>query len=94
MTHQYLLTVLFIWWALGQLLGSLVGFLFPFSHTVPVPEPNTGCLAADRKFLLSDHVSALSVPALRESGLAVLLVHYGWLHARPLCASFLCFPSL
>jgi hypothetical protein len=24
-SHQYLLTVLSIWWAMGQLLGSLVG---------------------------------------------------------------------
>jgi hypothetical protein len=27
-SHQYLLTVLSIWWAFGQLLGSLVSFLF------------------------------------------------------------------
>lgn len=93
-THQYLLTVLSIWWALGQLLGSLVGLLSLFSHTVQAPEPNTGCMAADREFLLPDHVAALSVSALRESGLAVLLVHHGWPHARPLCTSFLCFPSL
>jgi len=26
-THQYLLTVLSVWWALGQLLGSLVGII-------------------------------------------------------------------
>lgn len=54
----------------------------------------TGCMAPDREFLLPDHVSALSVSALRESGLAVLLVHNGWPHARPLRASFFCFSSL
>jgi len=31
-SHQYLLTVLSIWWALGQFLGSLVGLLFLFSY--------------------------------------------------------------
>jgi hypothetical protein len=31
-THQYLLTVLSVWWAIGQLLGSLVGLRFPFPH--------------------------------------------------------------
>jgi len=31
-SHQYLLTVLSIWWALGQLLGSLVGLLFIYSY--------------------------------------------------------------
>jgi hypothetical protein len=30
-THQYLLTVLSVWWALGQLLGSLVGLKFLLS---------------------------------------------------------------
>jgi MFS family permease len=34
-SHQYLLTVLSIWWAVGQLLGSLVGpYLF---QELPVP---------------------------------------------------------
>ena len=30
-SHQYLLTILSIWWALGQLIGSLVYFDFSFS---------------------------------------------------------------
>jgi len=36
-SHQYLLTVLSIWWALGQLLGSLVGPLFYIS-SLAVPQ--------------------------------------------------------
>lgn len=51
-------------------------------------------MAAYREFLLSDHVPAFSLSALRESGLALLPIHHGWLHARPLRDSFLYFPPL
>jgi hypothetical protein len=33
-SHQYLLTVLSIWWALGQLLGSLVGLCLVSERSV------------------------------------------------------------
>jgi len=51
-------------------------------------------MAADREFLLSDYVSAFSLSALRESGLALLPIYNGWPHARPLRDSFLYFSSL
>jgi hypothetical protein len=65
-----------------------------FSPYCTVPQPRAGCMAPDREFLLPDHLSALTVSALRESGLAVLFVYNGWPYARPVCASFLCFSSL
>jgi hypothetical protein len=51
-------------------------------------------MAADREFLLSDHVSAFSLSALRESGLALLPVHHGWPYALPFRDSFFYFSSL
>jgi hypothetical protein len=63
-SHQYLLTVLSIWWALGQLLGSLVGLSFYFSWPTSSSVKTTGCVATNREFLLPDHVSAFAVSAL------------------------------
>jgi hypothetical protein len=51
-------------------------------------------MAADRELLLSDHISAFTLSAFRESGLALLPIHHGWPHARPLRYPFLCFPPL
>ncbi len=51
-------------------------------------------MAVDREFLLSNHVSAFSVSAVRESRLALLPIHHGWPHARPILSSFVFFPSL
>ncbi|KAJ2987973.1 hypothetical protein NUW54_g9264 [Trametes sanguinea] len=60
-SHQYLLTILSIWWAFGQLVGSLVclPLLAPFvtlSHASPV-----GRLASNRRLLLRIRVQ---LPAL------------------------------
>lgn len=51
-THQYLLTMLSIWWAIGQLLGSLVSLAY---RSYPKPCYSTrsvDCMAAHRKLLL------------------------------------------
>ena len=90
-SHQYLLTVLSIWWALGQLLGSLVGlFLPPFI----VPQLRLGCVATTRQLFLPDDLSPFSMSAFRERRLALLPLRNGWTHAFPLRASFLCLPSI
>jgi hypothetical protein len=91
-SHQYLLTVLSIWWALGQLLGSLVGlFLLP---SFPLPHLRLGCVAINRQLFLPDNLSPFSMSALREPRLALLPLRNGWPHARPLRASLLCLPPL
>ena len=56
-THQWLTAVLSVWWALGQLVTSLVcisGF-DPITHTIHsvLTRSCTGCLAVHRELLLS-----------------------------------------
>lgn len=50
-SHQYLLTVLSIWWAIGQLTGSLVcevDIAVLFNN-----HPFVGCVAINHEFFLS-----------------------------------------
>ncbi|KAJ8591671.1 MFS general substrate transporter [Rhizopogon salebrosus TDB-379] len=42
-SHQYLLTVLSIWWALGQLLGSLVAWPLISNYSCPTTVPPSPC---------------------------------------------------
>lgn len=42
-SHQYLLTVLSIWWALGQLLGSLVAWPLIANFSCPTTSPPSPC---------------------------------------------------
>ncbi|KAI0299667.1 MFS general substrate transporter [Multifurca ochricompacta] len=42
-SHQYLLTVLSIWWALGQLIGSLVAWPLIANFSCPTTSPPTPC---------------------------------------------------
>ncbi|OAX35732.1 MFS general substrate transporter [Rhizopogon vinicolor AM-OR11-026] len=42
-SHQYLLTVLSIWWALGQLLGSLVAWPLIANYSCPTTVPPSPC---------------------------------------------------
>ncbi|KAN0109710.1 Major facilitator superfamily domain containing protein [Russula decolorans] len=42
-THQYLLTVLSVWWALGQLLGSLVAWPLIANFSCPTTSPPSPC---------------------------------------------------
>ncbi|KAL4266721.1 MFS transporter superfamily protein [Pleurotus pulmonarius] len=42
-SHQYLLTVLSIWWAFGQLLGSLVAWPLIGNFSCPTTEPPSPC---------------------------------------------------
>jgi hypothetical protein len=78
-SHQYLLTVLSIWWAFGQLLGSLVS---EFSFWINKEGHNCllGRLAFARKFLLSDHSSPFRLLSRIEHGLALLLILHGRSH--------------
>ncbi|EIW78205.1 MFS general substrate transporter [Coniophora puteana RWD-64-598 SS2] len=46
-SHQYLLTVLSIWWAFGQLLGSLVAWPLIADYSCPTTVPPTPCARAD-----------------------------------------------
>ena len=42
-SHQYLLTILSIWWAFGQLVGSLVAWPFIASYSCTTTTPGTNC---------------------------------------------------
>ncbi|KAF8491146.1 MFS general substrate transporter [Russula emetica] len=42
-THQYLLTVLSVWWTLGQLLGSLVAWPLIANFSCPTTSPPSPC---------------------------------------------------
>lgn len=42
-SHQYLLTVLSIWWALGQLIGSLVAWPLIANFSCPTTTPASPC---------------------------------------------------
>ncbi|TFY81329.1 hypothetical protein EWM64_g2689 [Hericium alpestre] len=42
-SHQYLLTVLSVWWALGQLLGSLVAWPLIANYSCPTTVPPSPC---------------------------------------------------
>ncbi|KDQ59857.1 hypothetical protein JAAARDRAFT_33431 [Jaapia argillacea MUCL 33604] len=42
-SHQYLLTVLSVWWALGQLLGSLVAWPLLAHYSCPTTTPPSAC---------------------------------------------------
>ncbi|TDL22414.1 MFS general substrate transporter [Rickenella mellea] len=56
-SHQYLLTVLSIWWAFGQLVGSLVAWPLIANHSCPQTTQATPCARKDnmgwRYFLLA-----------------------------------------
>lgn len=89
-SHQYLLTVLSVWWALGQLIGSLV--------RPPAPLPPDVCdayalppdrLAPPRELLVPHHRPAHALRAVREPGVALLPLHDGRAHAPPLGAALL-----
>lgn len=91
-SHQYLLTVLSIWWAFGQLIGSLVSEIFVQSQSV-VHKLYPDRMAFDSKFLLFRYDSR-DMPALRKPRVEILHVHHGRSHAPPLGSPFLGFPSL
>ncbi|KAJ2932943.1 hypothetical protein H1R20_g4158, partial [Candolleomyces eurysporus] len=42
-SHQYLLTILSIWWAFGQLIGSLVAWPFIANYSCTTTIPGTNC---------------------------------------------------
>ncbi|KAJ2914338.1 hypothetical protein MD484_g6080, partial [Candolleomyces efflorescens] len=42
-SHQYLLTILSIWWAFGQLIGSLVAWPFIANYSCTTTTPGTNC---------------------------------------------------
>ncbi|TDL26944.1 MFS general substrate transporter [Rickenella mellea] len=46
-SHQYLLTVLSIWWAIGQLLGSLIAW--PLMVNFSCPQPSTSCKSSENR---------------------------------------------
>lgn len=48
-THQYLLTVLSVWWAFGQLLGALVAWPLIANFSCASPPPAGGCRRADNQ---------------------------------------------
>ncbi|KAI0260637.1 MFS general substrate transporter [Gloeopeniophorella convolvens] len=48
-SHQYLLTVLSIWWALGQLLGSLVAWPLIANFSCPTTTPPSPCARSDNQ---------------------------------------------
>lgn len=45
--HQYLLTLLSIWWAIGQVFGSLVAWGFQASYGCDTPPPGEWCAKED-----------------------------------------------
>ncbi|KZV63897.1 MFS general substrate transporter [Peniophora sp. CONT] len=48
-SHQFLLTVLSIWWAFGQLLGSLVAWPLIANFSCPTPTPGAPCLESNNR---------------------------------------------
>lgn len=82
-SHQYLLTVLSIWWALGQLLGSLVDLSIR-SLLMVLADLNLGCMASDCKLLLSHNYPTFSLSEILKPRVAILLVHHGRTHDAPL----------
>lgn len=62
-SHQYLLTILSIWWALGQLLGSLVKLSTRSLHIVHA-DLSLDCMAFDCELLLSYNCPTFSLPEI------------------------------
>lgn len=85
-THQYLLTVLSIWWAFGQLLGSLVAW--PIISNYSCQTTATTCARKDN-MVGWIHIFFYAGIDVMHIGMEVLPDCHGWAHDRPLDNPFL-----
>lgn len=93
-SHQYLLTVLSIWWAFGQLIGSLVSNNVFRTHVSRLSFWVLDCLASHREFLLPNYDHSNCVPTLRKSRMALFPIHDGRAHVLTLDLTLLCIHPL